>query len=115
MPLPDSLAISRLIFQFAPRRGDRNAQALTKSLIALGRLDLEGRWPAFLAIDELSRECRLYEQAYAKIKAQSLEGKLTLGAVLEFDKAVDALDRKARIAVPAARSFARRPSRPWRG
>ena len=90
VPLPDSLAISRLIFQFAARRGDRNSQTLTKSLIALGRLDLEGRWPAYLAIDELARERGAYETAYAKVKTQSLEGKLTLGAVLEFDQAVEA-------------------------
>ena len=105
VPLPDSLAIPRLIFQFAARRGDRNSQTLTKSLIALGRLDVEGRWPAYLAIDELSRERQAYEKAYGKVKAESLEGKLTLGAILELDKAVDALDAKARAAVPTARNF----------
>jgi hypothetical protein len=105
VPLPESLAIPRLIFQFAPRRGDKTAQSLTRSLIALGRLDAEGRWPAYLAIDELSRERRAYEQAYARVRVQSLEAKLTLGAILELDKAVDALDAKARAAVPSARNF----------
>jgi uncharacterized protein (TIGR03067 family) len=105
VPLPDSLSIPRLIFQFAARRGDRNSQSLTKSLIALGRLDIEGRWPAYLAIEELSRERRAYEKAYARAKTESLAGKLTLGTILEFDKAVDALDAKARAAVPTARNF----------
>jgi hypothetical protein len=103
--LPDSLAIPRLIFQFAARPGDRNSQALTKSLIALGRLDLEDRWPAYLATDELSPERQAYEKAYGRVKAQSLEGKLTLGAILELDKAVEALDVKAKSAVPTARNF----------
>ncbi len=103
--LPDSLAIPRLIFQFAARRGDRNSQALTKSLIALGRLDVEDRWPAYLAIDELAPERQAYEKAYVKVKVQSLEGKLTLSAILELDKAVDALDVKAKMAVPTARNF----------
>ena len=40
--LPDSLAIPRLIFQFAARGGDKNSQALTKGLIALGRLGRRG-------------------------------------------------------------------------
>jgi hypothetical protein len=105
IPLPDSLSIPRLIFQFAPRRGDKNSQTLTKSLIALGRLDVVGRWPAYLAIDELSRERHEYEKAYGKVRDQSLTGRLTLGTILEFDKAVDALDAKARTAVPAARNF----------
>jgi Domain of Unknown Function (DUF1080)/Ricin-type beta-trefoil lectin domain-like len=103
--LPDSLAIPRLIFQFAVRRGDRNSQALTKSLIALGRLDVEDRWPAYLAIDELSPDRQAYEKAYTKVKAESLEGKLTLSAILDLDKAVDALDVKAKTAVPTARNF----------
>jgi len=103
--LPDTLSIPRLIFQFAPRRGDRTSQSLTKSLIALGRLDVADRWPVYLAIDELSWERQAYEKAYGKIMAQSLEGKLTLGAILEFDKAVEALDVKARAAVPKARNF----------
>jgi hypothetical protein len=103
--LPDSLAIPRLIFQFAARRGDRNSQSLTKSLIALGRLDTEDRWPAYLAIDELSSERREYDNAYRKIKAQSLEGNLTLRAILELDKAVAGLDVKAKTAVPTARNF----------
>jgi uncharacterized protein (TIGR03067 family) len=105
VPLPESLAIPRLIFRFAPRRGDKTAQSLTSTLIALGRLEVRGRWPAYLAIDELSQERRAYEQAYARVKAQSLEGKLTLGAILELDKAVDALDARARTAVPSARNF----------
>jgi hypothetical protein len=105
VPLPESLSIPRLIFQFAARRGDRTSQTLTRSLIALGRLEVEGRWPAYLAIDELSRERQAYEKAYARVKAESLEGKLTLAAILELDKAVDALDARARTAVPSARNF----------
>jgi hypothetical protein len=105
VPLPESLAIPRLIFQFAPRRGDKTAQSLTRSLIALGRLEVERRWPPYLAIDELARERHAYEHAYAQVKAQSLEGKLTLVAILELDKAVDALDARARTAVPSARNF----------
>ena len=105
VPLPESLAIPRLIFQFAPRRGDKASQSLTRSLIALGRLDVEGRWTAYLAIDELARERLAYDRAYARVKAQSLEGKLTLGAILELDKAVEALDARARTAVPTARNF----------
>jgi hypothetical protein len=105
VPMPDSLSIPRLIFQFAPRRGDKNSQTLTKSLIALGRLDVVGRWPAYLAIDELSRERRDYETAYAKVKDQSLAGKLALGAILELDRSVDALDARSRTVVPTARNF----------
>jgi hypothetical protein len=105
VPLPESLAIPRLIFQFAPRRGDKTSQSLTRSLIALGRLDVEGCWPVYLAIDELSRERQTYERAYARVKAQSLEGKLTLGAIFELDKAVEALDARARTTVPPARNF----------
>ncbi len=66
---------------------------------------MAGRWPAYLAIGELSRERHEYEKAYGKVKDQSREGRLTLGAILEFDKAVDALDARARTAVPAARNF----------
>jgi hypothetical protein len=105
VPLPDSLAIPRLIFQFAPRGGDRTSQSLTKSLIALGRLDVEGHWPAYLDIDELFRERQAYEKAYGRVKVESLEGKLTLGTILELDKAVAALDARARTAVPPARNF----------
>src|SRR5262249_24569952 len=36
---------------------------------------------------------------------QCLEGKLSLGTILEFDNAVEALDTKARTAVPTARNF----------
>jgi hypothetical protein len=86
--LPDSLAIPRLIFQFAAREGDKNARALTKSLIAQGRLDVQDRWPAYLAIDELSSERETFEKAYLKITDESLEGKLNLGAILKLDKAV---------------------------
>jgi hypothetical protein len=103
--LPDSVAIPRLIFQFAPRPSDRTSRSLTRGLIALGRLDVVGRWPVYLAIDELSHERQAYEDAYGKLKAQSLAGKLTLGAILEFDKAVNALDVNAKAAVPTARSF----------
>jgi hypothetical protein len=82
--LPDSLAIPRLIFQFAARRADKNSEPLTESLIALGRLGVEDRWPAYLAIDELSPERQAYAKAYVRVKAQSLEGKLNLGAILKL-------------------------------
>ena len=88
-----------------PGRETKTRAELTRSLIALGRLDVEGHWPAYLAIDELSGERQAYEKAYGKVKAQSLEGKLTLGTILGLDNAVDALHSKAKTAVPSARNF----------
>jgi hypothetical protein len=105
VPLPEDLSLRELVFRFAPKSRDRDAQALSKGLIALGRLDVEGRWPIFIPEQNVGPERREYEAAYRKVRDQSLEGALDLGEIQGLDLAIKKLKEKVGTAVPEYRGF----------
>jgi hypothetical protein len=103
--LPPDLSIRSLVFRFAPKTGDKNAQEMSRGLIALGRLDLDGRWPVYLQMDKLKPERAAYEASYRKVRDQSMTGGLKLDAILALDQAVEGLKKKISVAVPSERGF----------
>ena len=74
MNLPEDLSIRGLVFRFTPIFTDKRTQELSKGLIALGRLDLEGRWPIFLPEANVGAERRAYEAAYRNVRDKSVAG-----------------------------------------
>jgi uncharacterized protein (TIGR03067 family) len=103
--LPNELSIRSLVFQFAPKRGDKTSKTLSAGVIALSRLDVEGRWPVFLRSEKLAPEREAYDKAYGNVRDKSLASSLDLESVLELDNAVEALKAKVASAVPAKRNF----------
>jgi hypothetical protein len=74
--LPADITIRSLVFRFAPRLGNKTSQEISRGVIALGRLSMEGNWPKSLQNDKLAKEQEAYEIAYRNIKDKSLIGKL---------------------------------------
>jgi hypothetical protein len=103
--LPPELSIRNLAFQFAAKPGAKGSQELSRSLIALGRLDTEGRWPIYLAGDGLKAEREAYEAAYRSVRDKSLAGKLGIEEVLRLDGQVEKVRIKAASVVPVERGF----------
>ena len=71
---------SRLHFASNPESTD-NAQALSSGLIALGRLDMKGKWPDYIPLAAVAPEVKAYEAAYRTICEQSTAGRLDTKAV----------------------------------
>src|SRR5262249_10537524 len=105
--LPKGTSVTELIFRFIPARGTSNAsKALSRGVIALARLDMHGdSWPTVLKGAELENERQAYESAYATLKNALLDDKFDVKALLELDRSVEALKRKAQTAVPKERGF----------
>lgn len=106
VPLPEGLSVKDLIFRFTPQSGSsKSSAALSKGVIALSRLDIEGKWPTVVKMEALDRERAAYENAYAKVRDQILNGEFNLNVVLEMDRTLTALQEKVKTAVPVERGF----------
>jgi hypothetical protein len=105
VPLPDDLSIKHLVFRFAAKSGTKGSQELGRAVIALGRLDTEGRWPGYIPTNSLVAERGAYEASYRKIRDRCLAGRLDSAEVLEMDRAVRVLKEKVPAAVPAERGW----------
>lgn len=105
VPLPEGLSIRALVFQFVPRMKLTTGQRTNAGLLAMGRLDAEGRWPIYLPENKLARERKEYEAAYHVIRDQCLKGKLSIESVDTLDKAIETLKVKAAKEVPTQRDY----------
>lgn len=106
VPLPEGTSVKELIFKFIPfSRSTKNSTALSKGVIALSRLDIEGKWPTVVKLDALDRERSAYEKAYRKVHDQILDGEFNLNSVLDMDRSLESLRVKANSAVPVERGF----------
>lgn len=77
--LPDGMSVKDVTFQFMPVSAvSDSSKALSRGVIALSRLDIEGKWTTALNADALETERVGYEKAYAKVRDQVLAGKLTV-------------------------------------
>ncbi len=103
--LPPGVGIKPLVFRFAPKPGAKGNQELSRGVIALARLDTEGRWPGVLEGKALAPERLNYEAAYRAVRDESLAGKLSLDSILRMDGAIEALKAKAKTSVPTERGF----------
>jgi hypothetical protein len=96
VPLPDGISIPKLAFQFIPKAmTGKDAKPLSRCLIALGKLDKKGGWPAYM-MDEVLRDERLaYDLAYRNL----------------IDSCVGSSDRRPsmRSTMPSIRSAKRPP------
>lgn len=105
VPLPDDLSIQSLVFRFTPKPGARGSASLSRGVIALARLDMDGRWPTALGMESLAAERKSYEEAYANLRDLILEEKFDLQAVQRMDRALDALKARVALEVPPERGF----------
>jgi hypothetical protein len=105
VPLPDGLSIRSLVFQFVPRMKTSAGKQTNANLLAMGRLDAEGRWPIYLSDDPLSKERKDYESAYRVIRDQCLKSDLSMKSIKSLDQAIDALKAKAAAEVPTERDY----------
>lgn len=106
VPLPTGVSIKDLVFRFIPQdKSSKSSAALSKGVIALARLDIDGRWPTVMQLSVLEQERIAYEQAYAAVHRQILEGNFDLNMVLAMDRALENLKRKVTESVPTDRGF----------
>ncbi len=103
--LPPDLTIRSLTFKFTPKPGTREGYELTKGLIALSRLDQEGKWPKFLQIDGIERERKLYDAAYRNVRDKCVLEKLGPEDALALKNALANLKTRAGRAVPEELGF----------
>ncbi len=103
--LPAEMSVKDLIFRFIPASGSTSTKALGRGVIALSRLDIEGKWPTSLQQPSVAEERAAFEKAYANIRDQVLEGKFELNAVLELDRSLDDLKAKVQSDVPLTRGY----------
>ncbi len=104
--LPNGMSVKDLTFQFmSASNSSDSSKLLSKGVIALSRLDIEGKWTTALSVDALASERTSYEKAYAKVRDQVLAGKLTVDALLAMDRTLDSLKSKVQTAVPMERGF----------
>jgi len=107
VPLPKEMSVKDLIFRFTPSSGSSGAsKALSRGVIALSRLDVEGKmWPTVMRQDELDNERLGFEESYAKLRDQLVNDEFNHKALAELDRSLDALKTKAETAVPKERGF----------
>lgn len=105
--LPDDITIKGLAFRFTPKGSAKENAALTRGLIALGRLDTSGRWPDVFPLDKLKAEIASYEASYAKIRDQSIAGRLEYEPLDQLEASLQALRSKVGVVVHAERGFRR--------
>jgi hypothetical protein len=105
--MPKGLSVKDLIFRFTPLSGTSDtSKALSRGVIALSRLDVEGnKWPTIMKQDELERVRHEYEVAYAQLRDQLIGGKPIHKGLSELDHSLDALKAKVETAVPKERGF----------
>ena len=90
--LPDEMSVKDMIFRFTPlTTSSKTSVALGRGVIALSRLDIEGKWPISLAMKELEPERMAYERAYAKVRDEVVMGTLDVKSLLELDASLDRL------------------------
>lgn len=110
VPLPPGTSVKDLIFRFTPQnKQGAGATALSKGVIALSRLDIEGKWPTVMKVDALNRERAAYEKAYAKVRDHILTSKngdnFDLKLLFAMDESLENLKKKAMTSVPKERNF----------
>ncbi len=105
--LPKELSVKDFIFRFTPLSNSTNvSKALSRGVIALSRLDVEGnKWPTVMKQKELDKERVGYEVAYDKLRVQLIHDKFDLNALIKVDLALDNLKSKVDSAVPKDRGF----------
>ena len=104
--LPAGMSVKDLIFQFMPASSSVNAsKALSRGVIALSRLDIEGKWPTAMQQNDLEKERRAFETAYTKLRDQLYYDKFDLKSLLELDRSLESLKSKVETAVPKERGF----------
>ena len=104
--LPDGMSVKDVTFQFMPVSvASDSSKALSKGVIALSRLDIEGKWTTAIGVDALKSERTSYEKAFAEVRDQVLAGMLTVDALLAMDRTLDSLRAKVQTAVPMERGF----------
>lgn len=107
VPLPKDLSVKDLIFRFTPSSASPNAsKALSRGVIALSRLDVEGKkWPTVMKERGLDKERAAYEVAYVRLREQLIDDKFDRKALVELDRSLDALKAKAETVVLKDRGF----------
>ncbi|HTN73965.1 MAG TPA: hypothetical protein VL096_01915, partial [Pirellulaceae bacterium] len=104
--LPEGMSVKELIFQFTPLSAhSTTSSALGRGVIALSRLDIEGKWPTALRGEELKDERAAFEQAYKTVRDDVVAGKLDLRSLSQLDNSLDDLKGKVNEVLPAERGF----------
>lgn len=104
--LPDGASVKNLIFRFTPSGSSSNAsKALSKGVIALSMLDIEGKWPTAMKQKELDAERRSYETAYASLRNQLQTDTFNVKSLEQLDNSLRALKAKVATAVTKERGY----------
>lgn len=104
--LPEGASVKDMVMSFRPSQAEVNGEhALSRGVIALSRLEMEGRWPTPLKEKGLDDERRRYEEACRKLRMHLMDGKFQVEDIIAVDNELNALKSKAERVVPIARNF----------
>ena len=103
--LTKELSIPNLMFKLVSTTAAKDKDPATRCVIALARLDREGKCPICLRDDAVTAERTAYEKAYQDVKEKSNQKNLDLATVIRMDKAIERLKAKVNRDIPVERDF----------
>jgi hypothetical protein len=103
--LPAGFSVKNVPFQYMSSNPTGKTTALGRGVIALSRLEVNGKWPVAFNANEIEQERLAYEKSYTRVRDQIFGGQLSIDTLLSMDRSLDSLRSKVQEVVPTDRGF----------